>query len=82
MRCLDGITDSIDMNLSKLQESVKDRGAWRASVHGVTKSRHDLATEQQQQKLNQYEFVLLICNILIVCTYYTSELFKTLLKDF
>ena len=36
---LDGITDSIDMNLSKFQEIVKDREAWRAAVHGVTKSR-------------------------------------------
>ena len=35
---LDGITDSLDMNLSKLQEMVKDRVAWLAAVHGVTKS--------------------------------------------
>ena len=38
MRWLDGIIDSIDMNLSKLQETVKDRGSWHAAVNGVTKS--------------------------------------------
>ena len=42
MRWFDGITDSIDMNLRKLQEIVKDRKAWRAIVHGVAKSQTQL----------------------------------------
>ena len=46
MRWLDSITDSLDMNLSKLWEIVKDRKAWCVTVHGVTKSRTCLATEQ------------------------------------
>ena len=51
MRWLDGITDSNDMSLSIFQEMVKDREAWRAAVHGFTKSQIHQMTEQKQHKL-------------------------------
>ena len=49
MRWLDGITDSVDINLSKFRKMEKDREAWHAVVHGLQRAGHDCATEQQQR---------------------------------
>ena len=68
MRWLDRITDSMDMNLSKLQEMVKDREAWKTAFHGLQRVGHNLATEQQQKckfsKQRHQKIMICIRNIL------------------
>ena len=53
-RWLDGIANSMDMNLSKLPEIVEDRGAWRAAVHGVGKSQTQLSDNNNMERLETF----------------------------
>ena len=79
MRWLDSITDSMDMNLSKLQEIVKDRAAWLTAIYGSQRVRHDLGTEQQQNWLISTNF-LKENHVFLLCIHKMKNVARQLFK--
>ena len=80
IRSMDGITNSMDMRLRKLQKTVKDREAWRAAVHGVTKSQtwfSDWTTTQLEYQVTRKELVTKVSfsawNAWLVCVCFILE---------
>ena len=73
-RWLGGLTESMDVSLSKLQEMVKDREAWSAAVHRVTKVGHDWVTEQQQVSVSHYLWKKYFLSLLIMSSSHAANL--------